>query len=116
MSASRQHSGQLEGTSNHVEQNDTYIRYGNNHGSISCGSIDESAKTTSGVLLQSSDGRHYFTLDRSGERKGFSTLSTPKNITLTCGFDNESGEETLMIHAKYGNISLIAENGDVRIQ
>lgn len=116
MSESRNHSNNTVDNSQHCEQNDTYIRYGNDHGSISCGSIDESALTTSGVLLQSSDGRHFLTLDRSGQRKGFTTLSSPKNITLTCGFDNDVGEETLMIHAKYGNISLVAENGNVRIQ
>ncbi|OUW79874.1 MAG: hypothetical protein CBD74_09770 [Saprospirales bacterium TMED214] len=100
----------------HAEQNDTYVRYGNDHGSIAFGDISDDASTTSGVLLQSSDGRHLIRMEKSGARKGNTVISAPNNFVITCGHDNETGQESLMIHAVSGNISLIAENGIVRIQ
>jgi hypothetical protein len=99
-----------------AKQNYTAIRYGNDHGSISFGHIHKLADVTSGVLLQTSDGEHKFFMDKDGERKGWTTSVSPANFQVTCGETNTEAEDTLMLHAKNGNILITATNGKIRLQ
>ena len=99
-----------------ADANFTAIRYGNDHGSIHFGHIHEDGSVTSSVLLQGHDGRHSFCMDKTGRRKGWTQSVSPGNFTVSCGDDNEEAQDTLMLHAKNGNICIIAENGKIRLQ
>jgi len=55
-------------------------------------------------------------MDKTGRRKGWTQSVSPGNFTVTCGDDNEEAQDTLMLHAKNGNICIIAENGKIRLQ
>tara|TARA_B100001059_G_scaffold46867_2_gene39757 strand:- start:549 stop:1181 length:633 start_codon:yes stop_codon:yes gene_type:complete len=102
--------------SGQADANFTAIRYGNDHGSIQFGYIHEDGSVTSSVLLQGHDGRHSFCMDKTGRRKGWTQSVSPGNFTISCGEDNEEAQDTLMLHAKNGNICIVAENGKVRIE
>ena len=104
------------GQPTNAEQNYTALYYGNDHGSISFGHIHETANVTSSVLLQAHDGRHSITLDRSGNRKGWTQMTATGNISLSCGYDNKEAQDSLAIHAENGNILITATNGKIRMQ
>jgi len=99
-----------------AKQNFTAIRYGNDHGSISMGSIDEKGAVTSSVKLQAADGRHQLNMEKDGQRKGWTSISSPGNFQVVCGEDNDPKAESLMMCSKNGNISFVAESGTLRIQ
>tara|TARA_A200000113_G_scaffold182947_1_gene169194 strand:- start:2169 stop:2801 length:633 start_codon:yes stop_codon:yes gene_type:complete len=99
-----------------ADANFTAMRYGNDHGSIAFGHIHEDGSVTSSVLLKGHDGRHSFCMDKTGRRKGWTQSVSPGNFTVSCGDDNEEAQDTLMLHARNGNICIIAENGKIRLQ
>ena len=101
---------------NTSKKNYTAIRYGNDHGSISFGHIHKDAAVTSDVLLQGSDGRHGLTMDKDGPRKGWTTLTSPRNLSIKAGLDNTEAQDTIFINAENGNIDIIATNGKIRLQ
>lgn len=101
---------------NTSKKNYTAIRYGNDHGSISFGHIHKDGSVTSDVLLQGSDGRHGFTMDKDGSRKGWTTLTSPGNVSIKAGMDNVEAQDTIFINAENGNIDIIASNGKIRLQ
>lgn len=94
----------------------TTIRYGNDHGSISFGSISQKADVITDVALQASDGRHSICLDKDGPRKGWTTVTSPGNFQILCAFDEGriKEEDAMLIAAENGNINIIAENGKIR--
>lgn len=99
-----------------AKQNYTAIRYGNDHGSISFGHIHADADVTSAVILQTPDGRHQFSMDKDGPRKGWTTITSPGNFQVEAGDKNEEAQDTLMINAKNGNIIIKANNGKIRLE
>jgi hypothetical protein len=99
-----------------LKENYTAIEYGNDHGSIAFGHIHKDGFVTSDVLLQASDGRHHITLDKDGQRKGWTTIQSPGNFSLKCGLDNVEDQDSLFLNAENGNIDIIATNGKLRIQ
>ena len=101
---------------NNIKANYTAIRYGNDHGSIAFGKVHKRADVTSDILLQASDGRHFVSMDKDGQRKGWTTAMCPGNLQLECGSDNVEDQDTCMINAKNGNIDIIARNGKIRLQ
>jgi lipopolysaccharide assembly outer membrane protein LptD (OstA) len=101
---------------NTSKKNYTAIRYGNDHGSISFGHIHKDAAVTSDILLQGSDGRHGITLDKDGERKGWTTITNPGNLSIKAGLDNVEDQDTIFINSENGNINIIASNGKIRLQ
>lgn len=96
----------------------TSIRYGNDHGNISFGHISEKGDVISDVLLQGSDGRHAIAMDKDGPRKGWTTVTSPGNFQVLCGFDSRSTKEqdSMMIAAENGNIHIVAANGKLIFQ
>ena len=99
-----------------AKQNYTCIEYGNDHGSISFGHIHKNGDVTSAVMLRTPDGRHAFTLDKDGQRKGWTTSTSPGNFQLEAGSDRKEADDVIMINAKNGNIDIIATNGKIRMQ
>ena len=104
------------GGGNNIKKNFTATTYGNDHGAISFGKIHKRGDVTSDVMLQASDGRHFVSLDKDGQRKGWTTAMCPGNLQLECGSDNTEAQDTCMINAKNGNIDIIATNGKIRLQ
>jgi hypothetical protein len=101
---------------NTSKKNYTAIRYGNDHGSVSFGHIHKDASVTSDILLQASDGRHGISLDKDGQRKGWTTITSPKNLSIKAGLDNTEEQDTIFINSENGNIDIIASNGKIRLQ
>ena len=99
-----------------AKQNYTGTRYGNDHGSCSFGHIHKPADVTAGVLLQAKDGRHRFFMDNDGPRKGYTSSVSPRNFQVTCGDDNEESNDSMFLHARNGNIVILATNGKIRMQ
>ena len=98
------------------KQNYTAIRYGNDHGSISFGHIHKQADVTAACLLQAPDGRHQFSMDHDGQRKGWTSSTSPGNFQVKCGFDNVEAQDSLILEAENGNVCIIASNGKLRLQ
>lgn len=99
-----------------AKQNYTAITYGNDKGSIGFGIIHQAADVTSSVMLQTPDANHSFFLDGDGKRKGWTTSIGPGNFQVECGSANKEAQESLMLNAKNGNITIKANNGKIRIE
>lgn len=108
--------GNSSNPSDTAKQNYTSIRYGNDHGSISFGQIHKQGDVTAAVILEARDGRHQFSLDKDGQREGWTSSTSPGNFQVECGSDNEESEDSLILNAKNGNILIIASNGKIRMQ
>jgi len=101
---------------NNLKSNYTAIKYGNNHGSIAFGKIHKNADVTSDIMLQASDGEHFMSMDKDGQRNGWTTIMSPGNFQVECGSNKTEESDTCMINAKNGNIDIIATNGKIRLQ
>jgi len=99
-----------------AKQNYTAIRYGNDHGSLSFGHIHADGDVTAAVILQTPDGKHQFSMDKDGPRKGWTTFTGPGNFQVEAGSANEEAQDTLMLNAKNGNIIIKASNGKIRLE
>lgn len=106
----------LANPTNGAKQNFTAIRYGNDHGSISFGHIHKQADVTAAVLLQTSDGTHQLSMDKDGQRKGWTSSTSPGNFQVECGSANQEAQDSLMLNAKNGNIIIKADNGKIRLE
>ena len=104
------------GDEGQAKQNYSAVRYGTDKGSISFGTIDKKATVTSGVKLDTPDGRHQFNLEIDGNRKGWTSSTSPGNFQVMCGEDNEEAENSMILQAWNGDISIIAKNGKIRLQ
>ena len=98
------------------KQNYSAVRYGNDKGCISFAHIDKKATVTSGVKLDTPDGRHQFNLEIDGKRKGWTSSTSPGNFQVECGSDNVEADTTCMINALNGDICITATNGKIRVQ
>ena len=108
-----------EGTRNPTgttKQNYVGIKYGNEKGSISMGHIHEKGDVTSGVMLQTPDAEHNFTMDIDGPRKGHSILTSPGNVSVKCGMTNTEEVDSMSVTADNGNICITAEKGKIRMK
>ena len=99
-----------------AKQNYTAVRYGNEKGSIKFGHIHKKADVTAGVMLDTPDGRHQMSLDIDGQRKGWTSSTSPGNFQVECGSDREEADDTLVLNAVNGNICITAHNGKIRLQ
>ena len=98
------------------KKNYTAVRYGTDKGSIKFGHIHKKADVTAGVMIDTPDGRHQLSLDIDGKRKGWTSSTSPGNFQVMCGLDNEEADNTMMLEAWNGDISIIARNGKIRLQ
>ena len=109
------------GKNENAKINYTATGYGNEHGSLHFGKIDRFGQVSAGVQLQAKDGRHQFTLDNDGIRRGCTTATSPGKFQVRTGTDNTGkiispAEDTCSIIADNGNITIIASNGKIRLQ
>tara|TARA_Y100001937_G_scaffold85195_1_gene115217 strand:+ start:4367 stop:4990 length:624 start_codon:yes stop_codon:yes gene_type:complete len=101
---------------NNLKKTYTTVKYCNDHGSITFGHIHKEADVISDVMLRGSDGEHFFSMDKDGERNGWTTSMCPGNFQVECGSNRKKDDDTCMINAKNGNIDIIATNGKIRMQ
>lgn len=96
----------------------TGARFGNDHGSISFGQIHQRGDVIADVVLQASDGTHAIVLDKNGERKGWTTITSPGNFQVRCAFDKGRAKDqsAMMICADNGDINIVARNGKIRLE
>ena len=104
------------GDEGQAKQNYSAVRYGTDKGSIKFGTIDKKAVVTSGVQLDTPDGRHQLNLEIDGNRKGWTSSTSPGNFQVECGSDKEEADDTLVLNALNGNICITATNGKIRLQ
>ena len=104
------------GEGNNLKKTYTTVKYCNDHGSISFGHIHKRADVISDLMLRGSDGEHFFSMDKDGQRKGWTTSMSPGNFQVECGSNRTKDDDTCMINAKNGNIDIIATNGKIRLQ
>ena len=97
------------------KQNYSAVRYGTDKGRISFGHLDKKATVTSGVKLDTPDGRHQFNLEIDGKRKGWTSSTSPGNFQVECGSDNVEADSTCVIDAVNGDIIITAHNGKIRM-
>ena len=97
-------------------QNYTAVRYGTDKGSIRFGHIHKKADVTEGVMLDTPDGRHQFSLDIDTPRKVWRSSTSPGNFQVMCGEDNTEAQNSMMLEAWHGDISIIAHDGKIRLQ
>ena len=98
------------------KKNYSAVKYGTDKGSIKFGHIHKKADVTAGVMLDTPDGRHQLSLDIDGQRKGWTTSTSPGNFQVLAGEDNEEPDDTLILNAVNGNICITAANGKIRLQ
>ena len=99
-----------------AKQNFTAIRYGTDKGTLRFGHIHKKGDVTAGVMLEGTDGRHQFSLDVDGQRKNWTSSTSPGNFQVMAGEDNEEADDTLILNAINGNICITALNGKIRLQ
>ena len=99
-----------------AKKNYSSVKYGTDKGTLKFGSIHKKGDVTSGVMLDTPDGRHQFSLDIDGQRKGWTTSTSPGNFSLVAGEDNIEPQDTIFINAVNGNIDIVATNGKIRLQ
>ena len=104
------------GEGNNLKKTYTTVKYCNDHGSISFGHIHKRADVISDLMLRGSDGEHFMSMDKDGQRKGWTTSMCPGNFQVECGSNRTKDDDTCMINAKNGNIDIIATNGKIRLQ
>ena len=107
---------QLNRNKGQSKQNYTAKSSGNDKGSVKHGQIDKKGCVTSGVKLDTPDGRHQLNLEIDGERKGWTSSTSPGNFQVECGSDREEADDTLVLNAVNGNICITAHNGKIRLQ
>ena len=85
------------GEGNNLKKTYTTVKYSNDHGSISFGHIHKRADVISDVMLRGSDGEHFLSLDKDGQRKGWTTSMCPGNFQVECGSNKSQDSDTCMI-------------------
>ena len=90
------------------------MKYGCVHGSITFGHIAKMGDVISDILFQATEGTHQMSLDKNGPRKGWTSAVSPSNFQLECGRDNKKEQQSMMLHARNGDIIIRASNGKIQ--
>tara|TARA_B100000902_G_scaffold384522_1_gene424794 strand:- start:550 stop:1254 length:705 start_codon:yes stop_codon:yes gene_type:complete len=99
-----------------AQQNYTEIGLGNDKGSIKMGHVHKQGDVTAGIGLYTPDAEHQLSLDIDGERKGWTISTGPGAFQVECGSAMEEAENSVMVTAVNGDISIVATNGKIRLQ
>tara|TARA_B100001996_G_scaffold55960_1_gene39649 strand:- start:541 stop:1245 length:705 start_codon:yes stop_codon:yes gene_type:complete len=97
-------------------QNYTAIGLGNDKGSFQSGRIHKQGDVTAGPGLYTPDGEHQLSLDVDGKRKGWTISTSPGAFEVECGSKMEEAENSVVITAVNGDVSITARNGKIRLQ
>tara|TARA_B100001996_G_scaffold74023_1_gene54659 strand:- start:369 stop:1073 length:705 start_codon:yes stop_codon:yes gene_type:complete len=99
-----------------ARQNYTEIGLGNDKGSIKMGHIHKQGDVTAGVGLYTPDAEHQLSLDIDGQRPGWTISTGPGAFQVECGSKMEEAENSVLITAVNGDVSIVATNGKIRLQ
>ena len=83
---------------------------------IQFGGVSSEKDVTSSFKVRALDGRHFFTMDQDGQRKGWSTLVSPGCLQMKCGLDFKEGQNAYFLEAENGDIVIKAANGNIRFE
>ena len=99
-----------------AQQNYTEIGLGNDKGSIKMAHVHKQGDVTAGIGLYTPDAEHQLSLDIDGQRKGWTIATGPGAFQVECGSAMEEAENSVLITAVNGDISIVATNGKIRLQ
>jgi len=99
-----------------AQQNYTEIGLGNDKGSIKMGHVHKQGDVTAGIGLYTPDAEHQLSLDIDGQRPGWTIATGPGAFQVECGSKMEEAENSVIITAVNGDISIVATNGKIRLQ
>ena len=99
-----------------AQQNYTEIGLGNDKGSIKMGHVHKQGDVTAGVGLYTPDAEHQLSLDIDGQRPGWTISTGPGAFQVECGSKMEEAENSVLITAVNGDVSIVATNGKIRLQ
>ena len=108
-------SGDRDG-GNNLKKTYTGSKSSTDHAAIYTGKIHKNSDVISDFAVLCSDGEHFFSMDKDGQRPGWTTFMGPGCFQVECGSNREKADDTCMINAKNGNIDIIATNGKIRLQ
>lgn len=93
------------------------IEYGNSDGQIMFGHLHGSkSNVQSDIMLQASDPLHYMTMDKDGERTGWTQNRCPNVWEVKCGDKTKPTAPAFYVETINGDIILKATNGRIRLQ
>ena len=99
-----------------AKQNYTAIGLGNDKGSFQAGRVHKQGDVTAGPGLYTPDGEHQLSLDVDGKREGWTVSTSPGAFQVEFGSKMEEAENSVIITAVNGDISIKATNGKIRLQ
>ena len=99
-----------------AQQNYTEIGLGNDKGSVKMGHVHKQGDVTAGIGLYTPDAEHQLSLDIDGQRPGWTIATAPGAFQVECGSKMEEAENSVLITAVNGDISIVATNGKIRLQ
>ena len=99
-----------------AKQNYTAIGLGNDKGSFQSGRVHKQGDVTAGPGLYTPDGEHQLSLDIDGKREGWTVSTSPGAFEVECGSKMEEAENSVIITAVNGDVSIKATNGKIRLQ
>ena len=83
---------------------------------IQFGGISSEKDVTSSFKVRALDGRHLFTMDQDGQRKGWTTLVSPGATQVITGEDLVKGQNAIFVEAENGDIIIKATDGNIRFE
>ena len=83
---------------------------------IQFGGVSSEKDVTSSFKVRALDGRHFFTMDQDGQRKGWTTLVSPGATQVITGEDLEKGQNAICVEAENGDIIIKAPDGNIRFE
>ena len=99
-----------------AKQNYTAIGLGNDKGAFQSGRVHKQGDVTAGPGLYTPDGEHQLSLDVDGKREGWTVSTSPGAFQVECGSKMEEAENSVIITAVNGDVSIKATNGKIRLQ
>ena len=80
------------------------------------GGISPEKDVRSSFQVKALDGRHLFSLDQDGQRKGWTTLVSPGATQIITGEDLVKGQNAIFVEAENGDIIIKATDGNIRFE
>ena len=81
---------------------------------IQFGGVSSEKDVTSSFKVRALDGRHFFTMDQDGQRKGWTTLVSPGATQVITGEDLVKGQNAIFVEAENGDIIIKATDRNIR--
>ena len=80
------------------------------------GGISPEKDVRSSFMVKALDGKHFFTMDQDGQRKGWTTLVSPGVTQIKSGLNLKDGQNAIFVEAENGDIIIKATDGNIRFE